>query len=806
MTGFWQDVRVGLRTMVQRPGFTLAVVLALGIGIGANTAMFGILNAALIRPLPFPEPDRLVFGYTIFDGGTGLGFVSAPDYFDCRDEADAFESLAATSWYDTQSTVSGSGSAERVNSSVVSFDLFPTLGVSPVLGRGFGPEDAKPGAPAVAVVSHGLWQRRLGGSPEAIGSALNVNGQPYTVVGVMPGGFRIRSDTDLWTPMVDDPASHLPRRMHNWNMVGRLRPGVTLEQARAQVDAIGRRLQQEYPGSNRNKGLGLTSLHDALVSSDRDSLIALMAAVALVLLIACANVAGLLLARGSTRRRELAVRAALGGSWGRLARQLLTETAVLAAAAGVAGLLLASWLQVILLRVTPLESLGVTEIGMDATVLVFALALSVTTALVSGLVPALRSGRAHPAVDLHAGARTTDTRAGTRARAALITGQVALSLVLLVCAGLLIRSLGRLHAVDLGFQTDRLVTAEIELPPARYTNTAQRASFATTLLERTRALPGVRHAGLITLLPLREARNNTGVWVPHAPPTEDAPPTSVFIRSVLPGYFEAMGVPLLSGRDIGEGDGEDTGEVIVVNASLVRSLFPDRDPLGHDVVIDYPGSDPATARIVGVVGDVRLAGPRFPAPPVLYASFLQRQTDAEMQLAVRTEGEPEVAVGPLRTLVRELDPEVPLTEVATMDHFLGRWLSDHRTVTALVSTFAVFAVLLAALGLYGMLSFYVGQRTREIGVRMALGAGARELLAMVVRRGMRLVLIGVALGVAGSWAAARLLGHLLHGVPPTDPATLGVSALVFLVVGLIACLLPAWRATRIDPALSLSAE
>jgi predicted permease len=792
--------------MARRPGFSLTVVLALGIGIGANTAMFGILNAALIRPLPFPEPDRLVFGYTIFDGGPGLGFVSAPDYFDCRDEADAFESLAALSWYETQSTISAVGSAERVNSGVVSFDLFPTLGVAPALGRGFGPEDARPGAPAAAIVSHGLWQRRLGGSPEAVGSALNVNGQPHTVVGVMPAGFRIRNDTDLWTPMVDDPASHLPRRMHNWNMVGRLAPGVSLEQARAQVDAIGRRLQEAYPGSNRNKTLGLTSLHDALVRDDRDSLLALMAAVALVLLIACANVAGLLFARGCTRRRELAVRSALGGSGGRLARQLLTETAVLAVTAGLVGLLLASWLQAVLLRVTPLESLGGAEIGVDATVLLFALALSVVTALVSGLAPALRSGRARPAVDLHAGARTTDTRAGTRARAALITGQVALSLVLLVSAGLLIRSLDRLRAVDLGFRTERLLTAELELPPARYADGAQRARFATTLLERTRALPGVEAAGLISLLPVREPRNNSRVWAPHAPPREDAPPTLAFIRSVLPGYFEAMGIPLLTGRDIDEGDGEGTGEVIVVNASLVRSLFPDRDPLGHEIVVDYPGSDPAPARIVGVVGDVHIAGPRFPTAPVLYASFLQRQTDAEMQLAARTAGESEAAVGALRALVRELDPEVPLSEVASMDHFLGRWLSDHRIVTALVSVFAVLAVLLAALGLYGMLSFYVGQRTREIGVRMALGAAAREVVEMVVRRGMRLVLIGVALGLAGSWGAARLLGHLLHGVPPTDPITLGGSALIFLAVGLFACLVPAWRATRVDPALSLGAE
>jgi len=623
---------------------------------------------------------------------------------------------------------------------------------------------------------------------------------------VMPASFYIRSANDIWMPMVNDAASHLPRRMHNWYSVGRLRSSVTLEQARAQLDVIARRLEEQYPDSNRGKGLGLTSLHEALARGDRASLLALMGAVALVLLIGCANVAGLLFARGCTRRQELALRAALGGSRARLVRQLVTENAVLTLAAAASGLLLASWLQATLLQVIPLEALGIREVHLDSNVLLFALVLSVATALLSGLAPALRSGRADLVVDLHSGARTTDTRGGTRLRAALITGQVALSIVLLVCAGLLIRSLAGLRAEDLGFRAEGLLTAEIELPYSRYPDVAQRAAFATILLERARALPGVKGAGLISLLPVREPRNNTRVWAADAPPTDQTGGSVTFVRSVLPGYFESMGIPLLAGRDLRESDREGAAEVTVINERLAHDLFPDRNPLGREIVIDYPGAQEATVRVVGIAGDVHVAGPGSPIRGVSYASYLQRQTDVEMQLAVRTSGDPGGLVAPLRTLVGELDPEVPLSEAATMEHLIDRGLSDHETVTTLVSVFAAVAMLLASLGLYGMLSFYVGQRTREIGVRMALGAAARELLVMVIRRGMKLVLIGLALGIAGSWVAARLLDHLLFGVPATDPVTLLGSALVFAAVGLVACLLPAWRATRIDPAISLTAE
>jgi putative ABC transport system permease protein len=806
MHGFWQDVRFGLRALLRRPGFTLVILLALGGGIGANTAMFSILNAALFRPLPFPEPQRLVFGYTVFGGGGGFGLVSAPDYFDCREQAQAFESLSAMLGFETQSTVQAGDEPERVNSAVVSVDLFGTLGASPLLGRAFTAEEAKPGAPAVAVVSHEYWSHRLGGAPEAVGSTLRIDGNPVTIVGVMPPGFRIRSDNDLWFPMVDDPGSQLPRHMHNWYMVGRLKPGVSLEEARGQVDVIARRLEEQYPETNRRKGFGLVSLQVALVRSDRASLLALMGALALVLLIACANVAGLLLARGCARRQELAVRAALGASRARLVRQLLTESTILALLAASLALLSASWLQAILLRVTPIESLGGREVPLDSRVLLFTLAVSTGTALLFGLVPALRSGRANPAVDLHAGARTTDSRAGTRLRSVLIAAQVALSVVLLIGSGLLIRSLAHLRGVDLGFRPERMVTAEIQLPGSRYPDLARRAGFASTLIERLRAQPGVEGAGLISLLPVREPRNNVRAWAADAPPSDLSQAEGTFIRGVLPGYFEAMGIPLLLGRDIQEADRDGTTEVTVINQSMASALFPDRSPLGREVVIDYPGVGPTHAQVVGVVGNVHQGGPAFAPSSVSYASYFQRQPDAEMQVAVRTTGDPAAGVGLLRAVVRELDPEVPLSDVATMGHFIGRRLSDCRTMAGLLSAFALVAVLLAGLGLFGMLAFYVEQRTREIGVRMALGAAHRQVLAMVVRRGMALVLVGLAAGLPGSWLAARLLGHLLHDVSPADPGTLAASSIAFLAVALVACWIPARRATRVDPTLPLSAE
>jgi len=803
MSNLWLDIRYSLRTMLRTPVFTITVILTLAIGIGANTAMFGILNTALIQPLPFEEPDRLVLGYTTRNGSTGFSAVSAPDYFDYRGQADAFASLAAVR-FTGDMTVIGRGDPERVTETVISVDLLPTLGLAPRMGRNFTPGEARRLA-GVVLVSHGYWLRRFGGDPGAVGQTLLINGAPNTVIGVMPAAFRLPDEVDVFFPMSNDLGEHLARRFHNWRLIGRLKPEVTLEQARGETAVISQRLEATYPVSNRNKALSLSPLRDYYVSDDRASLFALMGAVALVLLIACANVAGLLLARGAARRRELSVRAALGASRGRLVGQLLTESLVVALFSAAGGLLLAGWMQQLLLWVTPLDSLGVNGIETDATVLLFALGLSLLTALVFGAAPALRGARVSPAADLHSGVRATESRAGTRLRTLLAVGQIALSLVLLAEAGLLIRSLSNLQAAELGFQPDNLLTAAIQLPDSSYPEAADRARFHRAFLEKARAVPGVEGAGLINLLPIREPRNNTRVWPLGQEPPDQGDSTWGFTRTVMPGYFETMGIPLLAGRAIDERDQEATVKVAVVNERLARDLYPDTNPIGRKFVVDRVTGEPEALEIAGVVRDVRLLGLGTDDAPIYYAAYPQ-STPSTMQLAVRTSGDPSFVVGPLRAALRKIDPDIPLAGIITMDQLIGQSLTDRRIVTGLLLVFSGAAVLLAALGLYGVLAFYVGRHVHEISVRMALGASVRGVLGMIVARGMKVVAAGLLIGIAASFAAVRLMGHLLYNVPTADPLTLAAAVSLFAAVGFLACLIPAHRAAQTDPALTLRSE
>jgi putative ABC transport system permease protein len=803
MSNLWLDIRYGVRSMFRTPVFTLTVILTLAIGIGANTAMFGILNTALFRPLPFPEPDRLVFGHTSWNGSGSFALVSAPDYWDYRDHTQAFSSLAAVG-FSTEVTVTGRGDPERVVSAAMSVDMLPTLGVRPQPGRNFSAAEAKPDS-RVVLISNGYWMRRLGGARDIIGQALVLNGNPQTVVGVTPAGFRLTDDVDVWFPMADDAGSHLARRFHNWFLVGRLKPGATLTEARSQVDVISKRLTEDYPESNENKALGLVTLHDYYVNDDRASLLALMGAVALVLLIACANVAGLLLARGATRRHEFGIRSALGASRGRLTGQLLTESMAIALISAGGGVLLAGWLQQVLLQVTPLDSLGVRGTQIDSTVLLFALGLSLATAVLFGMAPAFRGGQVNPAADLRPGARTTETRSGSRLRTVLAVGQISLSLVLLAGSGLLIRSMLNLQRTDLGFNPDNLLTAELQLPSSSYPESEERARFHRAFLKNVRALPGVQAASVINLLPVREPRNNTAVWAFGKELPEINGRNSAFIRMVMPGYFETMEIPLLAGRTIEERDQTDTTEVAVINEELAGVLYPDANPVGRKFVIDWPGNEPEVREIVGVVGNVRLQGLGGRNVPAFYAPYPQVATGT-VQLAVRAGGDPNLLVGPLRAALKEMDQDIPLSGALTMKQFIGRSLTDRRIVTGLLLVFASIAVVLAALGLYGVLAFYVGRHVHEIGVRMALGASVREVLLMVVGRGMRVVGVGLGIGIVGSFAAVRLIGHLLYGVPAADPLTLAVAVGFFALVALLACLIPARRATQVDPALTLRSE
>ncbi len=798
------DVRGALRLMASQPGFTTVVVLTLAIGIGATTAMFGALDATLARALPYEAPDRLVMGRTTFSGNINpMG--SAYDYYDYRDQSDVFQSFAAVFASSFPVTVTGGQTPERVRGIFASYDLFPTLGVRPVAGRGFSAGEAVLGSPDVAIVSHNYATRRFGAPADAVGHDLVVNGAPTTIVGVMPAGFRFLHDVDVWLPMRKDGPGANARRWHNWLMVGRLKDGVTLKQAQDQVDVISKRLEAEYPDSNRTKALRLDVLQAAIVEGARPRLWVMMGAVALLLLIACGNVAGLLLARGTGRRTELAMRAALGASRARLVRQLLTESVLYALAGGVLGVALAYWLSRLLPGALGLERLGIERIAIGWPVLLFALGASLATGALFGVVPAIQASSTQPARDL-AGTRTTETRGSARMRSVVVAAQVAVSVMLLVASGLFLKTVSSLVQTDPGFQVEHLLTAEIGLPRAKYQEPQARVQFFESLLDEVRALPGVRAAGMVTALPLRNPGNNIYVWPAGKPPVERTEANIAFTRMVLPGYFEAIGIPLLMGRTLERTDTADRPPVLVINQTMARGLFPGENPLGRRVAVDMGGDEPVVFEVVGVVGDARLSWIGSNPRQAMYHSYYQVPSPMTMRIAIRTEADPVSLAGNLRTLVWKKDPELPVEALASMESIINDSVSSYRTTAVIVTVFSGVALLLAAVGLYGVLACYVSQRRHEIGVRMALGARASSVVRMVVRRGLVLVAIGLAAGVGGALAGGRLVRQLLYGVEATDPSTYVLAAVLLAAVAIVACLLPAWRAVRVDPVVALRVE
>jgi putative ABC transport system permease protein len=801
MGGLWQDIRFASRSLSTAPGFALVVVLILGIGIGANVAMFSIIDSTMIRPLPYPEPERLVLGRATF-GGRVNPYASAYDYWDYRDFSTSFEQLAAFWGFSQNFTVTGADEPERVSGVIVSIDLFPALGVSPQLGRGFSAEEAQETGPNVVIISHGYWQRRFGGAADVIGRTLVLDDQAYEVIGVMPAGYRFYHDVEVWRPMRPNSPYVGARRFHNWIMLGRLKPGVTIEQAQSEVDVISAQLEAQYPDSNREKALLLTELQEALAEGYRQSLYILMAAVALVLLIACGNVASLTLARGSARRTELSTRAALGASGVRLVRQLLTESLVMAVAAGILGTLLAIWLRSLLLQLLAVEQPAVERVGFASTVLLFALVISLVTGLVFGVVPALRASRGDLVGDLKSGARTTDA-GGNRFRNGLVVAQVAVSIVLLIGAGLLIRSLATLMGVDVGFDTRNLLTAEVRLRGDEYADQERRIQFYKALRENVRAVPGVESVALINQLPIRDPGNNIYVWDEQNPPVDPGDIRSAWIRAVFPGYFETMGIPRLSGRGIEETDVDEAPAVLVVSRTFADSILPGKDPVGQRVVVDF--GEPYTFEVVGVVEDIKMNSLLSTQFPAMYGSYYQIPFRT-MRLAVRTAVPPGSVVGGLREAVWNLDRDLPVAEVATMDDVLARSLSARRTRTVALGMFAGVALLLAAVGLYGVLAYYVSRRHHEIGIRVALGAEKGDMVELVLKRGLVLVAVGIALGLVGAFGVTRTLNEVLYQVEPTDPMTFALVSLFFALVAVIACLLPAWRALRVDPLIALQAE
>ena len=798
-----RDLRYGTRALIKTPGFTLVALATLALGIGATTAMFSVLNTALRRSLPFPQAERLVMGRATFSGNVNP-WVSFPDYMDYRDQSASLESLATISGGAGLATVTGTGEPEQARITFVTNNLFSTLGVAFHLGGPPTIDELPEAGGGEVVISYGFWQRWFGGSPDVLGRTLVVDGGPLTVVGVAPAGFRFLYDVDLWVPPWPGNSNPITRRYHNWLLVGRLASGATLEAARSEIDVISAQLEESYPDSNTDKALQLDSLHAAMVEGYRGSLLLLSGAIVLVLLIACGNVANLLMARGSTRTAELAVRAALGATRSRLTRQLLVECVILALVAGSLGTVLAVWLQKLILGFVSMDRLGIREAGLSSSMLGIALALSMGAVFLFGIFPSIAAAGASPAEDLKKGGSRFTSRSGTRFRSGLVVLQVALSLMLLVASGLLIRSFARLRGVDPGFRTESLLTATVDLP-AGYQDGEARIQFFRSLREGIEALPGVETVGLVNRLPILQTAGNVAIWAPERPPETNTSTPWADRRVVLPGYFATMEIPLLDGRVLEPSDLAGSPPVIVLTRFTAELVFPEERAVGRQVAVDVGRDEPALFEVVGVVEDHQLSSLAGGRRPAMFFPYAQ-QPISTMRLAVGTATDPNSLIRPIQELVWQLDRDIVLSDAQTMEQALSNSVAYTRSVTAVLGMFATVALALAALGLYGVLAFFVAQRFHEIGIRVALGAGAGSVLRLVVSRGMVLVVVGLVLGTAGALVATRLVEGMLFQVSATDPGTFAGVAGFFVVIALIACLVPAWKALRVDPLEALRVE
>ena len=813
METLWQDLRYGVRMLGKSPAFTAIAVLTLALGIGANTAIFSVVNGVLLHPLPYEDPDRLVVVWNeLPQEGLPQLWFSEPELIDYRQRQQSFEGMAAFSG--GGGNLTGSGEPLRVTAANVSANFFPLLRVDAFLGRTFTPEEDTPRNDRVTVLGHGFWQRRFGGDPTIIGETVSLSDNPYTVVGVMPSGFAFPDgDVDLWTPLAIDTADPNGRGSHYLRVLARLKSGVTFEQASADMHNIAKQMEQDYPDyyrPDRAWNTYLVPLHESEVGEVRPALLVLLGAVGFVLLIACANVANLLLARAAVREKEVAIRAALGAGRLRIVRQLLTESVLLALVGGAAGLLLAFWSLRVLVALGPENLPRLEEIGIDAGVLGFTMGVSLLTGIVFGLVPALHASRPDLHDALKEGGRSAAGAGHHRLRGLLVVSEVALSLVLLIGAGLMIKSFYRLLQVDPGYRTENVLTFRLSLPSARYAEDHQVLGFYRRLQEKIAALPDVRAAGAVSHLPLGGAYSSGSVFVEELPPNSPNFPFGYFEsdrRYATSGYFRAMRMNLLKGRLLEESDHAEAPLVAVVDESFARRAWPaEPDPIGKRVGVNLtPDGEPLWRTVVGVVRHVKNYGLDTEGRGQIYFPHAQFPIQT-MFVTVRMGGDPVVAQAAVRNQVAALDPSLPLFNVATMEERLAESVAQDRFNMQLLGIFAAVALVLAAVGIYGVMSYSVSQRTHEIGIRMALGAQPADVLKLVVRQGMVLTLIGVAVGLAASFALTRFLSSLLFGVSATDPATFAGVALLLAAVALLACYIPARRATRVDPLVALRYE
>lgn len=789
---------------MKSPGFTAVAVLTLALGIGSNTAIFSAVNAVLLRPLPFADPDRLVLVSEKTQQRSQRGF-SVPDLFDFKEQSRSFAGFSG--FYFEPINFGSRQGTERILASYVTADFFATLGVQPSLGRSFLPDDDRPGANQVVILAHRLWRQRLGGDPDVIGKTVLLDGKPFAVIGIMPSGFHLYTAAELWLPMGLWPYSR--ERSDHWALyaVARLKPGVTIQSAQAELEAVASRLSQQYPQWHTGMGAALVPLYEDMVGDIRPALLTLMAAVSLVLLIACMNVANLLLSRGASRQKEIAIRTALGAGRLHIVRQLLVENLLVALLGGGLGLLLAFWVMDLVLAVRGADVPRLHEVNLDHRVLGFSLAASLFAGLISGLAPSIQAARPELTTALKESGRTTDGTSRQRLRSALVVCEISLALLLLIGAGLLIKNLFLLRGVHLGYNPDQVLAVEISLPRMRYNDEFDKARFSQQVLGRVSALPGVQRSAASFPLPVYGTAWGMLYSVEGQPEPAPGQFPLAQVASVSPDYFSTLQIPLLQGRSFAETDTQEAPGVVIIDETLASFHWPNESPIGKHLRIR---SEDRPRTIVGLVGSVKNSGLGERSRPQMYMPYLQKMQGTSLvptvYLVLRTAGDPMSLAAALKEEIQEVDPNTAVSEIKPMDELLDESTAERRFSALLMGIFSGLALVLAAIGSYGVVSYSVAQRTHEFGIRMALGAQPSDVLKLVVGQGLKLSLIGVVIGLATAFALTRAMSGLLYGVSATDPITFSAVSLLLTSVTLLACYIPARRATKVDPMVALRYE
>lgn len=803
MSTFIQDIRYSVRTLMNSPGFTIVAILTLALGIGANTALFTVVNAVILKPLPYPDPEQLAMIWQSYpDEGYDQASVSAPNYMDWRKQSESFRDMS-TFRYKAYNLVRSEEPVRLIGVTATS-GFFNILGVQPILGRIFLEHEDQPDAEPVIVLAHDMWHQHFGADDSIIGQIVTLNGVSYTVVGVMPQGFNFPGRAALWVPYVFTEKEYTSRGLVYLRVVGRLQPDVTLQQAQVEMDGIASRLAKTYPDSNLNSGVSIIPLHEQEVGDVKPALYAVFIATGFVLLLACTNIANLLLTRAAIRTREIAIRTALGAGRLRLVRQFLTESLLLSAIGGAVGILIAIWGTDILVAISPSDFPRLNDVSINLDVIWFVVIVSIVTGILFGLVPALYSTRSSVYSSLkEGGGRTSGSRQSVRIRHGLVIAEVALGLVLLVGAGLMIQTIARLKNVDPGYEPHGVLTTKIALPKSKYPNPEQQAAFYRHVLERIRSTPGVVHASAVSTIPMSGGELNWSFTIegrPEPPPGKEMGATW---DAVAPYYFKTLGIPLIKGRVFTELDLTSTKLVLVISETMAKRFWPDEDPIGQQLSLHSRRS--GIYEIIGVVGDIHHANLSTIDQPHMYVTH-EQDSRRSFNIMVRADGDPMMLAGVLRDAVRFVDPEQPTSSIRTLDYYVNDSMSQTQFTMRLLVAFALVGLVLAGVGIYGVMAYSVTQRTHEIGIRMALGAQVNSVLGLIIKQGSLLIGAGVVMGLLGAVSLTHLLSSMLYSVQPNDPVTLVSVSILLASVAMFACYIPARRATKVDPMVALRCE